>query len=99
MPQVPSVTSAAEPLSVRNSRRMKRYLITMAIRCAGLAGAVFTEGWVRWVCVVLAIGLPYVAVALGSESVDKPAAPTPYRDEQRQLPATPSFGALERGDD
>ncbi|MGC0144262.1 MULTISPECIES: DUF3099 domain-containing protein [unclassified Pseudactinotalea] len=88
MPEVHSVTSAAEPLSVRNSRRMRRYLITMGIRCAGLVGAVYTEGWLRWVSIVLAVVLPYVAVALGSESVDKPTGATPYTEPDPQITAS-----------
>lgn len=99
MPEVHSVTSVDEPLSVRNSRRMRRYLVTMVIRCGGLAGALYTEGWVRWLCIILAVGLPYVAVALGSESVDKPAGATPYTADHPQLPAQARTGEMERGDD
>lgn len=99
MSQVPSVTSAQEALSVRNSRRMRRYMFTMAIRSGGLAGAVLTEGWIRWVCVVLAVVLPYVAVALGSESVDNPAGPTAYSPEHRELPPGRAGGEVESGRD
>jgi len=99
MARVPSVTSAEEPLSVRTSRRMRRYLITMAIRCGGLAGAVLTEGWIRWVCVVLAVALPYVAVALGSESVDRPSGPDRYSPTRPELPRAERVGEVERGHD
>ena len=85
MARVHSVTSVEEPTSVRNARRMRRYLITMAIRCAGLVGAVVTEGWMRWVSIVLAIALPYVAVVLGSESVGTTEGLDPYSEEPRQL--------------
>ncbi len=99
MARVPSVTSAEEPLSVRTSRRMRRYLITMGIRCGGLAGAVFTEGWLRWLCVVLAVALPYVAVALGSESVDDPAQMSRYSPTPGELPPGAGVGEVERGHD
>lgn len=99
MSQVPSVTSAQEAMSVRNSRRMRRYMVTMAIRSGGLAGAVFTEGWLRWVCIVLAVVLPYVAVALGSETVDKPAGPTAYSPEPKELPPGSRQREVESGHD
>ena len=43
---------------------MRQYLATMALRTACFVGAYFFEGWLRWVCVGLAVVLPYVAVVL-----------------------------------
>ena len=38
----------------------------MAIRTACFIGAVITDGWVRWVLVVLAFVLPYIAVVMAN---------------------------------
>ena len=43
-----SVTSAPENLREEQSARIKKYLITMAIRTACFLLAVILEGWMRW---------------------------------------------------
>jgi Protein of unknown function (DUF3099) len=47
-------------------RRRKRYVISMAIRTACFIGAVVVDGWLRWVLVVAAFILPYVAVVMAN---------------------------------
>jgi DUF3099 family protein len=47
-------------------RRRKRYVFSMAIRTACFIGAVVTDGWLRWVLVVGAFFLPYVAVVMAN---------------------------------
>lgn len=86
MPDIQSITTAQPRRSEHTARRMRRYLISMGIRMAGLIGAVFTDGWVMWTCIVLAVLLPYVAVVLGSESVAKTSVPTAYTPEPLALP-------------
>lgn len=43
---------------------MYQYLATMGLRTACFIGAYFFEGWLRWVCVTLAVVLPYIAVVI-----------------------------------
>ncbi|WP_027860702.1 DUF3099 domain-containing protein [Marmoricola sp. URHB0036] len=47
-------------------RRRKRYVFSMAIRTACFIGAVVTDGWLRWVLVVGAFILPYIAVVMAN---------------------------------
>lgn len=61
---VPSVTTAPISLQEEQAGRMRQYLATMALRTVCFVGAYFFEGWLRWVCVALAVVLPYVAVVL-----------------------------------
>jgi hypothetical protein len=58
-----SITSVRRGLSEDVGSRTRRYLMLMGIRTTCFVFAVaFTSGWLRWVCVVGAIVLPYVAV-------------------------------------
>ncbi len=61
-----SVTSAPENLREEQSARIKKYLITMAIRTACFLLAVVLEGWMRWTAVAGAVVLPYVAVVFAN---------------------------------
>jgi hypothetical protein len=48
-------------------RRMRRYIISMAVRTLCFIGAVVVgDNWVRWVLVVGAFVLPYVAVVMAN---------------------------------
>jgi len=47
-------------------RRRRRYLVSMAIRTACFIGAVVADGWLRWVLVVAAFILPYIAVVMAN---------------------------------
>lgn len=66
---------------------MRQYLATMALRTVCFIGAYFFEGWLRWVCVALAVVLPYIAVVLVNavrpRVADTPA--TPVIDPRRQV--------------
>jgi hypothetical protein len=68
---------AAEPVRITTAplshhddidRRRRRYLISMAIRTACFIGAVVADGWLRWVLVVAAFILPYVAVIMANSA-------------------------------
>lgn len=61
------------PLSEDVHDRAVRYIISMAIRSACLVGILFTEGWLRWVMVVGAVVVPYVAVVLANAGKERPA--------------------------
>lgn len=60
--QVHRVTSAQEALSNEQSRRTRRYLISMGIRTLCFILAVVATGWLRWAFLVGAVILPYLAV-------------------------------------
>ena len=64
--EVPSITSAPEPLTDDLARRQKRYLIQMGIRIICFAGAVLSWGripmWASLVLIIAAVVLPYSAV-------------------------------------
>jgi hypothetical protein len=63
---VQSVTSAPASGSDDQAHRVKRYLLTMGIRVVCGALALFTEGWLRWTFVALAVVLPYIAVVMAN---------------------------------
>ena len=68
---------------------MRQYLATMALRTACFGGAYVCEGWLRWVCVGLAVVLPYIAVVLVNAVRPRVAdeAFQPVTDHRRQLDA------------
>jgi hypothetical protein len=63
---VHTVTSAPMSVAQDTDMRMRRYLITMAVRIVCFVLAVVFEGWLRWVFVAGATILPYVAVVLAN---------------------------------
>jgi hypothetical protein len=53
-------------------RRRRRYLFSMAIRTLCFVGAVVVgPGWLRWVLVVGAFILPYVAVVMANSAAPR----------------------------
>lgn len=84
-PEVYRITSAADSLSDDQNRRVKRYLLQMAIRMACFIGAVFVDGVLMWILLAGAVVLPYVAVVganAGRERREVDLDPIDYR----QLP-------------
>jgi hypothetical protein len=73
--EVPSVTTAAAGRSADLASRQRRYLIMMGIRLVCLPLAVVVDGWLRWVFIVGAIVLPYVAVVIAN-AARRPTAGT-----------------------
>lgn len=57
-----SITSASESFEDEQARRMRGYLIQMAIRTACFVGAFFVHGPLRWALFAGAVILPYTAV-------------------------------------
>jgi len=79
-----SVTTAHESLAAEQSARIRKYLITMAIRTACFILAVVLTGWLRWTAVAGAVILPYVAVVFANAV--KPRGPGVL---QEVTPVTP----------
>ena len=61
-PEVYSITAAPTSRADDVSDRTRRYLISMTIRTACFVGAVVVHGPLRWVLLVGALILPYLAV-------------------------------------
>ena len=61
-----SITGARDPHSQELNGRIRRYLISMGIRTVCVVLAVVVPGPLRWVFIVGAIGLPYVAVIMAN---------------------------------
>ncbi|MBO1766509.1 DUF3099 domain-containing protein [Allobranchiibius sp. GilTou38] len=95
---IPSVASATNlPPSAKGDQtsRMRKYLLSMGIRTTCFILAVILTGPARWVCVGLAVVLPYIAVvianatnrrridALGSVA---PGKQIPRLEEKHQTP-------------
>ena len=85
-PPVQLVTSAPESLAEEQAARIKRYLVTMAIRTACFIGAAVTatQGapwWIWGTMALAAIVLPYIAVVM--VNAVRPRAPG------RSAPVTP----------
>ena len=91
--QVYQITNAQVALSVDQGARTRRYLWSMGLRTACFLGAVFTEGWLRWVLAAGAVGLPYLAVVVANagrertKDISLPPVVATYRPE---LTASPS---------
>jgi hypothetical protein len=71
------ITTASSGAGADIASRQKRYLIAMGVRTlcflvvATLAITHFGPGWLPWIFVVGAIGLPYVAVVMANASSTK----------------------------
>ena len=67
-PEAVRITSA--PVSRKDdlAHRQRRYVISMTIRTLCFIGAVVAHGWLRWVLVVAAFILPYVAVVMANKA-------------------------------
>ncbi len=87
------ITSAQVPLSQDIDRRMHRYLIQMSIRVACFLGAVVIDHWTRWLLLVGAVVLPYLAVVLANAGQESAEDPGTFL-EPPSLPASPSVTGL-----
>ena len=65
------ITGAGSALSADQSGRTRRYLISMGIRTLCFLGAIVVGGPMRWVLIVAAIALPYVAVILANAGKER----------------------------
>jgi hypothetical protein len=80
-PAVQSITGARPGTSVDVDRRMHRYLFSMGIRTVCFVGAVVASGPLRWVLLICALVLPYIAVVIanGGRPPARDAGPAPVR--------------------
>jgi hypothetical protein len=65
-PEVHSITDAGSPLSEEQAGRTRRYLWSMAIRTVCFILAVVMPSPWRWLFVVGALVLPYIAVVMAN---------------------------------
>ena len=81
---VQSVTTAHAGRSDDISARQRRYLWMMGIRIVCLPFALIVDGWARWVFIIGAVVLPYLAVVVAN-AVGRPApgALTPATPDPR----------------
>jgi amino acid transporter len=65
------ITTAAASPTEDIAARQRRYVISMGIRTACFVAAIVADGWLRWVLIVAALLLPYVAVVMANNSSSK----------------------------
>ena len=91
--EVYRVTTAQKALSEEQKARTRRYLISMGIRTACFIGVIFTEGWVRWLLVLGALLLPYIAVVMANAGRENDAftgpEPIDLRPQQESIGSKP----------
>lgn len=73
--EVQSVTSVGEGQSAEQKRRVRKYVVAMSIRTACVLAVVLLPGWWKWVAIVGAVVLPYLAVIVANEPRSKPVTP------------------------
>lgn len=69
------ITAAAEPLDADIARRSRSYLAQMSLRVVCFLGAVVVDHWTRWLLVLGAVVLPYVAVVLANAGRERATDP------------------------
>jgi Flp pilus assembly protein TadB len=77
-----SITTAQSGLSLDQSSRQRRYFISMMIRTVCFILAVVLPSPYRWIALIGAVTLPYIAVIAanaGRETIKKDAIFTPKR--------------------
>lgn len=65
------ITTASASRQEEIAHRQRRYVMSMAVRTLCFLGAVVADGWLRWVLVVCAVVLPYVAVVMANAVLSK----------------------------
>ena len=85
------ITGAPRALKEDVRRREVRYLLSMGFRTACFVAAIVTHGILRWVLVVAAFVLPYIAVVIANAGRERQeAAPAAFVPPTgRELPAGP----------
>lgn len=62
------ITTAPPNVADDIDHRRRRYVISMTVRTLCFIGAIVADGWLRWVLVVAAFVLPYVAVVMANSA-------------------------------
>jgi len=66
------ITTASASRDADISARQRRYVISMAIRTVCFVAAIVVgPGWLRWVLIVAALLLPYIAVVMANAASSK----------------------------
>ena len=65
------ITTASASREEEIAHRQSRFVMSMALRTVCFIGAVIADGWLRWVLVVCAVVLPYVAVVMANAVLSK----------------------------
>ncbi len=66
------ITTAAASREADIARRQRRYVLSMTLRTVCFLAAVLVgPGWLRWVLVVAALLLPYIAVVMANAVTTK----------------------------
>jgi Protein of unknown function (DUF3099) len=86
------ITDARTAHSDDLRHRQRRYLLSMLVRTVCFVAAVVVDSWLRWVFLVAALFLPYVAVVMANAVSRRPPrrADTVAPDAHGSLEATPS---------
>lgn len=72
--EVYNITGARQSALIERQARIRRYLISMAIRTACFLAALLVDGWLTWVLFAAAVILPYIAV-VGANTAVRPPSP------------------------
>jgi hypothetical protein len=86
---VHSITAAAQSHSADMDARIKRYLISMAIRTVCVILVLVIDSPIRWLFAALAIVLPYIAVVMANAAGGRRRAAVPAVPMIR-MPLAPS---------
>jgi len=66
------ITTASASREQDISARQRRYVISMGIRTVCFVAAILVgDGWLRWVLIVAAVLLPYIAVVMANAASSK----------------------------
>ncbi|MCU1432159.1 MAG: hypothetical protein JWP95_1264 [Actinotalea sp.] len=79
------ITSTATSHSDDVAERTRRYLIQMSIRVVCFVGAVAIDHWSRWLLLLGAVVLPYVAVVMANAGSSRASDPGTYLPPPRPL--------------
>lgn len=80
-----SISNAQVAHSEEIPGRIKRYLISMSIRTACFIGAVIAPSPFRWILLVGAILLPYIAVVMANAGQEQSFEPMQVVESQKQI--------------
>jgi Protein of unknown function (DUF3099) len=80
-----SISSAKYAHSDEIPGRMKKYLISMAIRTACFIGAIFADGVLRWVLIAGSLILPYIAVVVANAGSEQSFTPDATYENKKQI--------------
>jgi Protein of unknown function (DUF3099) len=86
------ITDARTAHSDDLRHRQRRYLFSMLVRTACFVAAVVIDSWVRWLFLVAALFLPYIAVVMANAVSRRPPrrAESFSPDARGSLEGTPS---------